>query len=70
MLGVHLVEQLAGEVRQRLAGGDRLDDVGDRLVAAGDVVRRRGDRPPLGGGRLLPVGIAQLLEKESWPPSP
>src|SRR5439155_18438918 len=32
MLGVHLVEHLRGEVRQRLAAGDRRDDVGDRLV--------------------------------------
>ena len=63
MLGVHLVEHLGGEVRQRLAGGDRLDDVGDRLVASGDVVRRYADRPPLGGRRLLPVGIGQLLQE-------
>jgi hypothetical protein len=63
VLGVHLVEQLAGEVRQHLAGGDRLDDAGGRLVAAGDVVRRHRDRPLLGGGRLLPVGIGQPLEK-------
>src|SRR5439155_1750944 len=62
MLGVHLVEHLGGEVRQRLAGGDRLDDVGDRLVAPGDVVRCHCDRPLL-ACRLLPVGIAQLLEK-------
>src|SRR5512138_2138199 len=56
MLGVHLVEHLAGEVRQRLARGDRLDDACDYLVAAGDVVRRRGDCPLLGGCRLLPIG--------------
>src|SRR5262245_20725988 len=63
MLGIHLVEHLGGEVRQRLAGGDRLDDVGDRLVASGHVVRRHCDRPLLTGCRLPPVGIAQLLEK-------
>ncbi len=38
-------------------------DVGGRLEAAGDVVRRHCDRPLLGGCRLLPVGIGQLLEK-------
>jgi len=63
MLGVQLVEDLRGEVWQRLPGGDRLDDVGGRLVASGNVVRRHGDRPLLGVGRLLPVGIGQLLEK-------
>src|SRR5262249_29005369 len=49
MLGVHLVDHLTREVWQCLAGGDRLDDVSYRLVAAGDVVRRRSDRPLLGG---------------------
>src|SRR4029077_14950285 len=53
----------AGEVRQRPAGGDRLDDPGGRPVAARDVVRRHRHRPLLGGGRLLPVGVGQLLEK-------
>src|SRR5260370_36654241 len=44
-LSVHLVEHRAGEVRQRPAGGDRLDDPGGRLVAALDVVRPHRPRP-------------------------
>src|SRR4029077_14578111 len=38
VLGVHVVEHLAVEVRKLLARGDRCDDVGGRLVAAGDMV--------------------------------
>ena len=63
MPGIHLVKHLRGEVWQRLAGGDRLDDASGRFVATGDVMRRHGDRPRLGRGRLLPVGIGQPLEK-------
>src|SRR5215813_12229860 len=59
MLGVPLVENLPGKVGQGLAGRDGLDDPGRRLIAAGDVVRGHGDRPLLGGRRLLPVGRGQ-----------
>src|SRR5262249_32139609 len=61
--GVHLVEDLSREVRQRLARGDGLDDMAGGLIAAGDVMGGDGDRPLLGGSRLLPVGVAQGLEE-------
>ena len=62
VLGVHLVELVHGELGHRLARGHALDDSGDALVAARDVMRDDPHRPLFAGSLLLPVGLAELLQ--------
>src|SRR4030095_5520424 len=62
VLGIHLVEHARREVGQRLPGGDGFGDAGDRLVRTGHVVGGDPDRPLLGRGRLLPVGVGELVD--------
>jgi hypothetical protein len=62
VLGVPLVEHVHGEGGHRLAASHCLEDAGNALVRARHVVRGDSDRPLLATGRLLPVGVGELLE--------
>src|SRR5262249_9515020 len=61
MLRVHFIEHLSRERRQCLAGGDRLDNMSNWLIASGAVGRPHRDRPLLGRAPLLPVSTPYPL---------
>src|SRR5713101_2274148 len=61
--GIHLVEQLQAEIARSLPRRDGLDHGGDRLQHAGQVVGGLPHRPLLGLRHLLPVRVAELLQR-------
>ena len=62
VLSVHCVQVVHRHRRLVLPGRDGLEEPRDAGVPHRDVVRGHADRPLLGGGHLLPVGVAELFE--------